>query len=301
MNRLFLLLFGAMSLVAHAQVPNYVPTDGLVAWYPFNGNGMDTGPLGLNGINHGALATDSRNGDAGAAILLDGSSHIDLGDSPLLNPQEALTFSSWFRLDAPNTQPSGLSTILGRNKNQAGNPYCYSFGIKQAEDGFELRFGLENDASGAPILDFDTPADITLAQWHHYAANYDSTTGLMKVYLDGTFVSEWDVGPIEVNQILTPTLIGYFRPNGDHSFTGSIDELGIWSRALEDTEVLTLYLGAAGIPGCTDPTACNFNVSKPISNDGTCASCETACHRLRRRHSLGQQHLIMYRGQPYRY
>ena len=35
MNRLFLLLFGAVSLVAHAQVPDYVPTEGLVAWYPF--------------------------------------------------------------------------------------------------------------------------------------------------------------------------------------------------------------------------------------------------------------------------
>ena len=28
MNRLFLLLFGAVSLVAHAQVPDYVPTEG---------------------------------------------------------------------------------------------------------------------------------------------------------------------------------------------------------------------------------------------------------------------------------
>ena len=33
MNRLFLLLFGVVTLVAHAQVPDYVPTEGLVAWY----------------------------------------------------------------------------------------------------------------------------------------------------------------------------------------------------------------------------------------------------------------------------
>ena len=39
MNRLFLLLFGALSLVAHAQVPDYVPTEGLVGWWPLDGNG----------------------------------------------------------------------------------------------------------------------------------------------------------------------------------------------------------------------------------------------------------------------
>ena len=49
MNRLFLLLFGAVSLVAHAQVPDYVPTEGLVAWYPFNGNANDESGNGQHG------------------------------------------------------------------------------------------------------------------------------------------------------------------------------------------------------------------------------------------------------------
>ena len=49
MNRLFLLLFGAVSLVAHAQVPDYVPTEGLVAWYPFNGNANDESGKGNDG------------------------------------------------------------------------------------------------------------------------------------------------------------------------------------------------------------------------------------------------------------
>ena len=41
MNRLFFLLFGMTTLSAHAQVPEYVPTEGLVAWFPFNGNASD--------------------------------------------------------------------------------------------------------------------------------------------------------------------------------------------------------------------------------------------------------------------
>ena len=44
---LFLTLF---TLVA--QVPSYVPTNGLVAYYPFNGNANDVSSNGNNGINY---------------------------------------------------------------------------------------------------------------------------------------------------------------------------------------------------------------------------------------------------------
>ena len=42
MKKLLTILFAvALGLNLSAQVPNYVPTDGLVAWYPFNGNAND--------------------------------------------------------------------------------------------------------------------------------------------------------------------------------------------------------------------------------------------------------------------
>ena len=62
MKRLIALMMCAVSLGAAAQLPDYVPTDGLVAWYPLDGNGLDAGPAGLNGTEYGSLPTDSRNG-----------------------------------------------------------------------------------------------------------------------------------------------------------------------------------------------------------------------------------------------
>ena len=40
---------------------------------------------------------------------------------------------------------------------------------------------------------------------------------------------------------------------------GIIDEVGIWDRALTASEVLALHNAELPVPGCTDPTACNFN------------------------------------------
>ena len=41
MNRLFLLLFGMVTYVAQAQVPDYVATEGLVGYWLPNGNAND--------------------------------------------------------------------------------------------------------------------------------------------------------------------------------------------------------------------------------------------------------------------
>ena len=46
------ILFGGLLLLdskaAAQDVPDYVPTDGLVAWYPFNGNAQDESGQGLS-------------------------------------------------------------------------------------------------------------------------------------------------------------------------------------------------------------------------------------------------------------
>ena len=44
----------AVCLTATSQnVPDYVPTEGLVAWYPFNGNANDASGNGHDGIING--------------------------------------------------------------------------------------------------------------------------------------------------------------------------------------------------------------------------------------------------------
>ena len=57
MKRLLLLITICISSVLFWQVPTYVPTNGLVGWWGFNGNANDESGNGNNGNINGATLT----------------------------------------------------------------------------------------------------------------------------------------------------------------------------------------------------------------------------------------------------
>jgi hypothetical protein len=73
----FLLLTVAATLGLAAatmaqNVPSYVPTNGLVGWWPFNGNANDESGSGNNGTVNGATLTSDRFGNMNKAYSFNG-------------------------------------------------------------------------------------------------------------------------------------------------------------------------------------------------------------------------------------
>ncbi|MCB0814438.1 MAG: hypothetical protein KDB87_14920, partial [Flavobacteriales bacterium] len=99
MIRYFLVaaLLAAMGSLS-AQLPANVPSNGLVAWYPFNGNADDESGNGHDGVNHGAVLTADRNGLTNAALSFDGStSWVEVTDPLLGSTLSSHTISAWFK------------------------------------------------------------------------------------------------------------------------------------------------------------------------------------------------------------
>lgn len=96
--RYTLLLLTIVANIAFAQVPNYVPTSGLVAYYPLDGNGNDLVSTANNLTNYGAVATTDRHGNASAAFSFNGSSQYLLNSAPsfTFNPSDSFTVSIWY-------------------------------------------------------------------------------------------------------------------------------------------------------------------------------------------------------------
>ena len=87
MKRLLLLITICISSVSFGQVPSYVPTNGLVGWWGFNGNANDESGNGNNGTVNGPTLTNDRFGNPNSAYDFDGSTgnHIEIPFSSSLN------------------------------------------------------------------------------------------------------------------------------------------------------------------------------------------------------------------------
>ena len=106
MRYLITVVIAALSLNAFGQVPNYVPSDGLVAWYPFNGNANDESGVSANGEVFSAELTADRFGTPDEAYYFSGvgcSPHIET-DIDFQGSTEGMTISFWL-----NRQGSGCS------------------------------------------------------------------------------------------------------------------------------------------------------------------------------------------------
>lgn len=86
-----------------------------------------------------------------------------------------------------------------------------------------------------------TVTPVTTAAWHHFAASV-SATGVVNYCFDGAYASGTTAGaPV--------TSTGDWASGS--GFTGRIDLMGFWTRAITEAEMISLYNSGAGF----DPTA----------------------------------------------
>jgi hypothetical protein len=244
MNRLFLLLFGAMSLVTHAQVPDYVPTEGLVAWYPFNGNANDESGNGNDGAVIGGVSTTTdRFGNSNSAYFFNGSDgYISISSLDNL-PYTPITYSAWVIVSSyfPDSFINKFKTIMGRNtafvlENGAIGFWAdNSYGGGAYNNTFLMWRG--GGVSGTIPNSDSVP---NLNTWLHVAYTQEAN-GDWKWFHNGTMTNSG-------NFTDTQNDFNYFQiggcnnnSQGSNYWDNKLDDIGIWNRALTECEIAALY------------------------------------------------------------
>ena len=89
-------IFG-FAIISMAQVPSYIPTDSLIAWWPFTGNAIDSSGNGNNGTVNGATLTTDRFGNLNSAYYFSSSGCATRIDATVNTSriQSGLTISVW--------------------------------------------------------------------------------------------------------------------------------------------------------------------------------------------------------------
>ena len=242
MKKIILLLAIGASLTTQtvfAQVPSYVPTNGLVGYWPFNGNANDQSGNGNNGTVNGATLTTDRNGNANSAYNFNGiSDNISIPDSNSLSNMTSITISAWFNInqwDIVNNQ--GWFPILSKTNSSSYGKY---------------RLGANTSISGQQPAFYGTLSTdegiisqnnlYALNQWNQVVitiSNGNSTISLngVQVFNGATTYTGWTT----IDNL--PLLIGKDIPGIVDYANGKIDDIGIWNRALTQQEITAMYNG----------------------------------------------------------
>ena len=111
--KLLVALVFATNVMAQ-NIPSYVPKDGLVGWWPFNGNANDESGNGNHGTVNGATLTNDRNGKPNCAYDFDGvDDSIPTKFNGVLG-KEARTISFWVKT---NNKKESFPIVYGSNIN----------------------------------------------------------------------------------------------------------------------------------------------------------------------------------------
>ena len=107
----------ALPILNAQDLPSHVPTDGLEAYYPFNGNANDESGNGHDGTVSGATLTADKEGNTNGAYSFDGVSNTIGFESPFFNGEQISSFTLFARFKVFNLQNSpniwGKSFFLG--------------------------------------------------------------------------------------------------------------------------------------------------------------------------------------------
>jgi len=113
--------------VVHADLYN-----GLVAYYPFNGNANDESGKGNNGTVEGAALVEDRFGNADRAYFFDGDDYINAGNTIELIKNNALSIAVWIKSE----EYSGIQGIVSKYAYYSFNGWglflinnCYNFEV----------------------------------------------------------------------------------------------------------------------------------------------------------------------------
>ncbi len=221
--------------------------DGLTGYWPLDAlNAEDASGNGLDGTVSGIVeATEDRFGTPDGAMLFAGfaEDYVDLGDTEELRIAGPMTLAAWVVLDGGNTNNGRIIS-----KSGAGGNRSWSLNIESGNSDPTFQVAVSGDTN-LSVRDVDPlPQD----EWVHMAGIYRPGQQT-EIYVNGQLkdVMDVDVPDSQFSDNGLPVLIGARNQCGNCGWMGSIDDVAVWSRALNADEILRLFEDGlnASVPG----------------------------------------------------
>ena len=216
--------------------------DGLVAYYPFNGNAKDESGNEFDGIVNGAKFVVDRHGAAQGCLAFIGKGDYAQINKPIYGADPTShSITLWV-----NCYTQGGEIISDRHGSSCNYKYriYYSGSVKAKNGGPSMCWTIFEERVNQKDLYY---LSFPLKKWALITCTYDLETGIMANYVDGQKIDErkhfkaWSSLP---NSTTIGTLFGcakYGATQPSGGFEGLIDDVRFYNRALSAKEVKALY------------------------------------------------------------
>jgi hypothetical protein len=256
-KHLLILAAALLSISPFAQIPNYVPSNGLVGWWPFNGNANDESGNGNNGTVNGATLANDRFGNASSAYSFDGvDDFINVINPSILNFSVGTNFSVSFLYNPLGvvTNLSGFNGLVSRMHGNPGAGPGDGWQIGRDFNNYRVEASDLNQQGCAPILN-----SVIINSWVHVVLIFDRINGQIKYFSNGALIEVIFCQGITNSFVNNYDLKFGVERQGQQYSSGSLDDIGIWNRALTECEIQDLYhaqLGSQAISAGPDQSIC---------------------------------------------
>ena len=244
-----LAIFG-LATITSAQVPSYVPTNGLQGYWPFNGNANDESGNGNNGTVNGASLTTDRLGTPNSAYSFDGINDFIIANSNSLYVSDTLSISIWINT---NTVPPINSNYTVFELGGTGSSGV-RWGCIAEPNNAVMAIGRGCGGVGnAPI------STSYNGGWSNFIFVISGLN--QSIFFNGNLIGNSTNSQITALGCSIANLyFGVSQWSSSYYFTGKLDDIGIWNRALTQQEMTALYNGCQ-LTVNTQPNSQTININ----------------------------------------
>jgi hypothetical protein len=208
--------------LAPAAAYNFNEGTGTIA-HDVSGNGID-GTL-QNG------ATWNTTGKHGKALSLDGvNDYVYLGNPPILRLAGSSTWSAWVKATA---NPSGDAAVISKSDVSTG------WELKTVNISGSHKFQIQIASAHNTFVNRTSVTARSLNTWYFVTGVYDAHAHTLDIYVNGVLDNGTLTGTITGSQVNSPANVSIGRARGQAYWTGLIDDLRVYSRAISAAEVMT--------------------------------------------------------------
>lgn len=215
-------------------------SDGLLAYYPFNGNANDESGNGNNGtLFNGASIVADKNGKPVSALSLNGTNRVIVPNGSKLVAANEMTLS----MDVMQRQTGDRQTFVSSINYNTGLGFQYWIG-PQTQNDPNTYYAVAR--SGADCNSFYNEAaghmnGFTLEKesWYTIVATFKA--GTIQMYVNGILTGEGTAPSTTINVCSNSNfLIGSWWKNDPIGLNGKIDNVRLYSRVLNSEEIKAL-------------------------------------------------------------